>query len=396
MIVFSFFTFFGSVKVVKQSDFKNKVLINKEKKEGFYDSNFSNSLYRLSDKTSLRGDRIDKTNFVGAINQFHPLLYSTTMNSYLTSFMQGLDIERSNLNRFLVGSMVNNSLFNNIFAIANSSGKIDTHSVRPFIFGVSNNNVASTSSLESLDGYKKLVGLNQMFFVNDSDKSYNIDDRYKSRFYDSTPNLQFLKDTKIKIPIPKEFRKKGVIQIEGYVTSENVSSAYIRVENKHSTTVRPQNGYGDPENKRISILVENDGNLDVLNLFIKGSKNMYSSFTYSFIDSKKINEHALPFIKPHDIAINYNKSYKFSLNMPTDGYLGTSIFYDNGFKINVNGEYVKKELVNGHFLGAKLNKGANKIVIEFEMPGFKIGAFSSVLGILFTIGNFIFERKYSK
>lgn len=63
-------------------------------------------------------------------------------------------------------------------------------------------------------------------------------------------------------------------------------------------------------------------------------------------------------------------------------YLITSIPYDAGFAIKLDGHKVQPEIVNTAFLGCPLTKGAHEVEITYQPPGFGMGMFLSVLGIL--------------
>ncbi len=66
--------------------------------------------------------------------------------------------------------------------------------------------------------------------------------------------------------------------------------------------------------------------------------------------------------------------------MPRNGYLITSIPYEKGFTIRVDGKTVQTEKVNTAFLGCRLEAGAHKIEILYHAPGMKAGKALSVAG----------------
>ena len=55
---------------------------------------------------------------------------------------------------------------------------------------------------------------------------------------------------------------------------------------------------------------------------------------------------------------------------------------NKGWKIKVNDEVVNTISVNGGFIGIELNKGYNKIEMNFMSPYFKEGAILSLCGII--------------
>ena len=71
-----------------------------------------------------------------------------------------------------------------------------------------------------------------------------------------------------------------------------------------------------------------------------------------------------------------------NLTMQKSGYLITSIPYDSGFKIQVDGKNVKSEKVNTAFLGCKMKAGEHDIVITYHAPGMAAGKVMSFVGMM--------------
>ena len=74
-----------------------------------------------------------------------------------------------------------------------------------------------------------------------------------------------------------------------------------------------------------------------------------------------------------------------NLTMQKSGYLITSIPYDSGFQIQVDGKNVKSEKVNTAFLGCKMKAGEHDIVIDIPCTGDgsrKVMSFVGMMGFL--------------
>ncbi len=86
-----------------------------------------------------------------------------------------------------------------------------------------------------------------------------------------------------------------------------------------------------------------------------------------------------------------------TIAMKTDGYLVTSIPYDKGFQILIDGENVTCQKVNTAFLGCRLSAGTHKITILYHAPGLTIGKTVSLIGLLLILLHcgllFFFHRK---
>ena len=69
------------------------------------------------------------------------------------------------------------------------------------------------------------------------------------------------------------------------------------------------------------------------------------------------------------------------LTMHSDGYMITSIPYDEGFEIQIDGKTVKSEKVNTAFLGCKVEEGMHQVVITYHAPGVMAGKIISIIGV---------------
>lgn len=70
----------------------------------------------------------------------------------------------------------------------------------------------------------------------------------------------------------------------------------------------------------------------------------------------------------------------------SDGYFVTSVPYDKGFTVKVDGQTVKTEKVNKTFLGFRIDAGWHHVKITYHAPGKKAGIIISFAGILLFAG----------
>lgn len=73
-----------------------------------------------------------------------------------------------------------------------------------------------------------------------------------------------------------------------------------------------------------------------------------------------------------------------------DGYLITSIPYDEHFEVKIDGKAVEYEKVNTAFLGAKMEESMHEVEIVYHAPGVKLGKMLSMLGVLVFLGSYGF------
>ncbi len=67
------------------------------------------------------------------------------------------------------------------------------------------------------------------------------------------------------------------------------------------------------------------------------------------------------------------------------GYFITSVPYDTGFEINVDGKQTIPEKVNRAFLGFPICKGRHQVEIIYHAPGMRVGRLCSGAGIVLLV-----------
>lgn len=79
-----------------------------------------------------------------------------------------------------------------------------------------------------------------------------------------------------------------------------------------------------------------------------------------------------------------------------DGYLITSIPYDENFVLKVDGKETMLFRANTAFLGAKIPSGEHKIVLVYHAPGRAAGSWCSLMGGMLALILVICEKRNSK
>ena len=86
-----------------------------------------------------------------------------------------------------------------------------------------------------------------------------------------------------------------------------------------------------------------------------------------------------------NVKLNEKHTFEGTIDVKEDSLLFTSIAYEKGMTVKVNGEKVKPELIFDAFIGLNLKKGENIITIDYIPQGLKEGIIISLTGILLTI-----------
>ncbi len=118
--------------------------------------------------------------------------------------------------------------------------------------------------------------------------------------------------------------------------------------------------------------------VDFLNITFSKGKYVISDIKTYTMDFKKNNFKALNV----DSFKSYNGKLCGKIDVDKDGYLISTIPYDDGFTIKLNGVEVLKEKVNLAFLGTKIKKGRYEVEISYKAPLFKEGMIGSIIGFV--------------
>lgn len=147
-------------------------------------------------------------------------------------------------------------------------------------------------------------------------------------------------------------------------------------------------------NRVFNYVISSNNNLNKLEVsFDKGIYKIKNikvyKLKYSDIESRKMSL--------SKFSVNQKKTIGDtivgSINMKNRGYFVTSIPYDKGFKVYVDGKRTKKEIVNTAFLGFKLDKGYHKIKIVYQSPLFKEGCVISIVGLILFLTEILLDLK---
>ncbi|MDR1781728.1 MAG: YfhO family protein [Bacilli bacterium] len=379
-ILISMLNIYHNTAFINKKVFSQTVLT--KKKKDFVNNKTINELYR----------QVNKTNVVNAINEYNPLVYTSLVNNNFLSFYNDyLILERHTAgNRLINNNIMSNSLTKSIMSIKNNN--IIT---RPFIYGIYDSEI-SNIDINEINKDERIFNMATKFMIN-NDKYHSSSTRFNlidvadidiNKFKNKNNVLEYY------FEVPEKYQGNGIFLITSFVKNENIANAIIRANND-VTGVRPINHYGEKEVRDINMYLDVTKKMKKMKLAINNKLNDYSNFKIKFISYQDINSKQVKFITPEDIKIKYNDNYQVSLDLKEDGYLGTTIFYDNNFIIKDNNKIIATEKVNEFYLGAKLNKGKHNIIIEYKMAGKNVGLIISIIGVIITISIYLYRRKKS-
>ena len=97
--------------------------------------------------------------------------------------------------------------------------------------------------------------------------------------------------------------------------------------------------------------------------------------------------------EPLEITEYTDTSVSGQITVKEDGYLYTSIPYEKGWKLYVDGEETKIEPFQEAFIGAKLKAGEHEILLKYMPEGLVPGAVISGISVVLFIGICLYKRK---
>lgn len=342
-------------------------------------------------------------NELNSLDSFNPNIYTSLENTNYERLLNNvLELELAEPIRYHNNTVFDNYLVRNYMGIIkDTDSKENISDLIPMVYGVDNSQTFNEEQLTSLPIQKRLFAINEAVFTENSDKEYTVKAKpevlYTSDRTFTAKDINKLKE----INLPSKLKKDGVliINFNTEIPDDSASSEKLKINN-HTNKVMMNDYYGENPNSEVTFLIDTDEKLSKLTLFADTSGNFGEEFEYknlqiSFYSKDNLEKNEVKISKPTDFKVKLNHSYEFNLALNSDGYLSSTIPYDEGFKIYVDGSEVKTERVNEKFIGCKLDKGEHHILIKYEIKGYKTGIVCSLIAILIFLLKDIFRKKTS-
>ena len=297
-------------------------------------------------------------------------------------------------NRYLVGNNINTFGYKEIKRIGDT-GLYENTDVLPFMY-VSYNTFNKNNYDKLSFPYNNEVLLNNTVTNNGNNTYYNTKikeisfDKSNIKYID--PNIRInnniiysnKKNSKMIINVPDV--AKGKILFISFNLSNNqscdIGDMAISINgNINKKTCSEWKYYND--NDTFTYVISNSDLDEVTVNFLKGEYHIDNLKLYymSYDDIKNINNN----ITKVNIDMIDGDNIHASVNTYKDGYFVTSLPYDKGYTVYVDGKKVNTEIVNTFALGFKLDKGKHDIKITYSSPFKNIGIILSILGIVLYI-----------
>lgn len=358
--------------------------VNKIYNQKYYTTNLYSSTYNKDYLNFVRN------HFQNSMIDYNYFMISGNKNILFNSYM-GVKYLYSSIDLGLGYTKIKDNLYQNNLAL-------------PIIYGTSK--IINTKEYEKIPyPYNLEVLLQNVISDEPSNTStkYNIEEA--SLKYELISNngviinqdetgyiLKVEKEGNLKIKLLEPIRNK-LLFIDLYGLKEN-SCNIDNIEmtiNNISNVLTCKTWIYSNKNNTFHYLI-NDEFIDTLDIKLKKG-----TYTITDIKTYLLDYNSLLNIKEEKIEMNIDSisddTITGNITMKNDGYLVTTIPYDKGFKISVDGKNYAPSKVNVAFLGINLTSGYHTITISYNSPWLKEGKIISLIGLSIFIILSITEHK---
>ena len=214
---------------------------------------------------------------------------------------------------------------------------------------------------------------------------------------DSSITFKVTEEEKIEYKLPKKYRNK-ILFISFKMNKNNnckTGDQIITINNISNKLTCSSWKYHNKNYEFNYVLSEK--NLNTLYISInKGTYNL-KEIEISYMDPAHI-ENVNTKVDSFEIDKQNTKGdiITGAIDVTKEGYFATSIPYDNGFVVKVDGNKVPYERINNGFLGFPITKGTHDIEIEYKVPYKKLGIIITLVGlILYAVVTILeYKRKF--
>ena len=266
--------------------------------------------------------------------------------------------------------------------------------VYPIIYAT--NNILSEEKFDNLEYPYNIEALFKNVIVKNSN-NFNIDNHiYKDNITyeiidkDANINIENISnnqyiinvDDKIgymKIKLDKKLENKVLfITLKG-LSKNSKKNGNIGISINNNKNLLTSEGWIYPNYNNDFHYVLAADEIEYLDIELMRGKYTIEDIEVYVIDNKYLDK---PEIDEFKLKRYKNDTIKGDISVTSDGYLVTTIPYDKGFTIKVNGHVVEYEKINKAFIGLPITKGDKEIEISYKSPFLKEGKIISIMSLI--------------
>lgn len=332
--------------------------------------------------TNSRSLNTSKNN-LDSISSFTPNIYTSLENGYyIEAVRDEYESAKSSYTRDTKYYTFDNPYYQNLFSLPNSN-----FSSNPIVYGVESSDTVNISAYEQLNSSQTMTAVNQKLFTTDSSNQLYQDQFATETLISDARPFTLADGYNLDVTVPSQYQN-GILTITMYadIPLDDSVDQRIYVNDQVNYTMYADR-YGINDNRTVTFIFDTTQNpdlrIDVSNK--KGGDVTYTNLKVTYQSFDDFNQNKLNPIIPTNFAVDLNDSYSFEIDMEEDGYIATTIPYDNGFTFTIDDEEVESEIVNNLYVGSKISKGTHKVILSYQIPGFKIGLYLTTISLVITI-----------
>lgn len=234
----------------------------------------------------------------------------------------------------------------------------------------------------------KEVAMTEFLELVDCDEGITIRDDWKRIEIDSNEMLT----AKFRVKYPSDVILLNM-DIDNQAKNKKVIIRVNRVKDMMTTE-----GYGlyPNNNEEFNFVLSDNEDIHEITIdFYEGTYNVTNLRAYlcKYEDISRYHDE-ISYVKRN--AVSGNEVLAGNITMEQDGYLVTSIPYQAGLSLWIDGEKAEMEKVNTAFAGCKISKGNHNVAVCYVAPGRKVGQIISFAGLGMLGAMWLVGRKMDK
>lgn len=384
-----------------ESDFYNSVTADENRQKIDELTQAETGFFRTEENGNIKDDAAN-LNRIWSTEQYISSIYSSVENKDYQNFRINTFMTEQPYRNLLMQSCAHNSVFQDFMGVKYIVSKKDVPGCRKIADGVYENEdalpiVYYTNHVMSQEQYSELgYPYNQVALLSYAVAEDEISDNTKIDILKDGMTRVDVKFAKNRIKI--EDANEGDLfllqfKVNNKCPSEDVVVSVGNIRNK--LTAQTHIYYNGNTEFTYAVPLR-EGQTSVRVKFGKGDYKISGVKGYIWKKSAQTNQREKLVQSEFSLDKSATKGNTIKGTIQAgedDGYLITSIPYDENFKVYVDGKNTTYEKVNTAFLGMKLSKGMHEIEIVYHAPGLMVGKILSLAGIL---GFLIIEIVYRK
>lgn len=361
----------------------------------YYDANTFNNVYKDNNKIVELGNKLNDSNFYRmelASTQYNDALYlnynglsawSSTVNSNTVTFFKKIGFQNNLMNYRYIQNYVTDSLLGLKYVL-------DFNQIKKY----------KLLNQYDIESYDKLLEKDKIGYF------------YENPYYLS---LGYMVNKNIDLNCDNPFECQNVL-LNSMTDFDNVYKKIEinKIEDSYSFKAPSDTAYIyiDIDDFNYKVYVDgklNNMGIDTLNNIITlnnlkiGKIVNIKIVSNDYFKVKKVEAYELDFnhftqnieyLKENQLnVIKFTDNYVCgNINLKENGLLFTTIPYDKGWSVYVDGNKVNYEKMYNTFIGIELVKGNHYIEFKYRVPGIKIGATTSIISLFCLIIYFYFKK----